>query len=88
MTTYFAFALADSMFTGAVTIVRREVTPEMARALVAGGAVSALNPAHTATVEAMRRRYGIDIDVPDVPPSVQLAIGDRLLVMARARPRA
>ena len=79
MTTYFGFAVADSMFTGDVTIVRRVFSVDEARQVLAGGVVSCCNPSHTATIAAMRARYGLTVAVPDTPPRVCLAVGDRML---------
>lgn len=86
--TYFGFALADSMFAGACTIKRRPISPEAAREAVGEGAISCCNASHAATIAAARDRYGIELEIPPVPPRVELADGDTLIVMGvRGLPR-
>jgi hypothetical protein len=80
MTQYFGFALADSMFAGDVEINRRVLNPEAVRARVPSF-VSCLNPSHVATIEAMRKAYGIDVAIPQSPPRVKLNVGDSVVVM-------
>jgi hypothetical protein len=88
MSTYFGFALADSMFASSCTISRRVLSVDEARSVISDGVEPCLNPSHSATIAAMRARYGIDVRIPDRPPSVSLASGDRLLVMGvRGLPR-
>lgn len=86
--TFFGFALANGMFSGDVTITRTVVTVEAARSLVEMGVIPCLNPSHQPTIDAMRSRYGMDVDVPESPPQVSLGNGDSLLVMGvRGLPR-
>lgn len=85
---FFGFALADSMFAGDCEISRRSVSVEEVRELVEQGVVPCLNPSHTATIGAMRERFGIDVPIPDVPAKVLLANGDSVVVMGvRGLPR-
>jgi len=86
--TYFGFAIADSMFTGDVTIRRTEISVDDFRS-DAGKVTSCLNPSHVATIEALKIRYGIDsITIPDTPPRVSLGVGDSIIVMGvRGLPR-
>ena len=88
-TTFFGFALADSMFDGDACMIRRiALTATQAYAVVAGGVESCLNPSHKATIEAMKWRFGFEVAIPAKPPQVSLALGDRLLVMGvRGLPR-
>ena len=82
MKTFFGFGIADNMFpTGECTIRRRDVNPEQARELIAGGVEVCLNPSHAATIGVMRGKYGIDVAIPVKAPIVALQRGDRLLVM-------
>lgn len=88
MTVFFGFALADSMFSGSVTINRRDLSPDEAKNLVASGVTSACNPSHQATIEAMRSRFGIAVAIPETPPRVSLKRGDTVIVMGvRGLPR-
>lgn len=86
--TFFGFALADSMFVGNCTITRRELSVDEATALVQQGVLSCLNPSHKATIDAMSKRYGIEVPIPEAPPRVALASGDSVVVMGvRGLPR-
>lgn len=87
-TTFFGFALADSMFSGACTIERRPLSVEETKALVAQGVESCLNPSHQATIDAMRVRFGINVSIPASPPRVAVEVGDAVVVMGvRGLPR-
>jgi len=88
MKTFFGFALADSMFVGACTIVRRELSTLTAKGLIAQGVESCCNPSHAATIAAMRSRFAIDVSIPAIPPCVMLHSGDSIIVMGvRGLPR-
>jgi len=85
---YFGFALADSMFVGDCTITRRTVPIEEVKALVAQGVESCCNPSHSATIDAMRSRFGIEVSIPETPPRVALGSGDSVVIMGvRGLPR-
>nr|DAI56534.1 MAG TPA: hypothetical protein [Bacteriophage sp.] len=85
---YFGFAIADSMFSGDVVIKRRQIDVDVVKALVGQGVIPCLNPSHVATIDAMQRRFGIDVDIPATPPQVKLGDGDVLIVMGvRGLPR-
>lgn len=89
MKKFFGFALADSMFTGDCTIIRRTLTADEVRMMAeAGELIPCLNPSHQATINAMRQRYQIDLWIPKAPPKVELVVGDSLVVMGvRGLPR-
>jgi len=88
MKNYFGFALADSMFVGDCNITRRTLPVEEAKALVTQGVESCCNPSHSATINAMRSRFGIDVSIPETPPRVSLGSGDSVVVMGvRGLPR-
>lgn len=87
MTTFFGFALADSMFSGDCTITRRSLAAEEVRERAASF-TPCLNPSHQATIDAMRARYGIEVLVPETPPRVVVNPGDSVVVMGvRGLPR-
>ena len=87
-TTYFGFALADSMFGGKCTIKRRSLSVDEVRALVEQGVEPCLNPSHSTTIDAMRARFGIDVSIPETPPRVAIGVGDSVIVMGvRGLPR-
>jgi hypothetical protein len=89
MTTFFGFALADSMMTASGTLRRYALTADEAKGLLAlPGVVPCLNPSHKATINAMQARYGIDVAIPATAPQVVLGHGDKLIVMGvRGLPR-
>ena len=89
MTTFFGFALADSMFQGDCEISRRSIEPATVQAMAEAGELTpCLNPSHAATIDAMRSRFGIDAVIPETPARVSLGSGDRLVVMGvRGLPR-
>jgi hypothetical protein len=88
MTVFFGFALADSMFNGSCTIVRRQLTIDEVKAKVVAGVASCCNPSHQATIDAMRARFGLNVDIPQTPPRVSLNSGDSVIVMGvRGLPR-
>lgn len=88
MKRYFGFALADSMFAGNCQISRRTLSVEEVKTIVAQGVESCCNPSHSATIAAMRERFGIDVSIPETPPRVTLGSGDSVIVMGvRGLPR-
>lgn len=87
-TTFFGFALADSMFAGDCVIERRTISVEEVREAIARGVESCCNPSHGATIAAMRERFGLDVSIPAAPPRVVLRPGDGVIVMGvRGLPR-
>lgn len=86
MTTYFGFAVADSMFANAHEITREMISAEQAAEL-APSCVSCCNASHVATLDAARSRYGIEISAQGAP-QVSLRPGDSIVVMGvRGLPR-
>lgn len=84
---YFGFALADSMFVGDCKIERKTLSVEQAKDIVES-AIPCLNPSHAATINAMKGRFGINIEIPGAPPQISLGIGDSAIVMGvRGLPR-
>jgi hypothetical protein len=91
MTTFFGFAIADSMFPANCTVTRTPLAlPEFVSALSAG-VTSCCNGSHAATVTALNSilaNHGVTVDIPDTPPIVKLNKGDSIIVMSvRGLPR-
>jgi hypothetical protein len=87
MTIYFGFAIADSMIPDDADIQKRKLEIEEAKELIQT-AVPCVNASHTATIEAMTERFGIQLEIPEKPPMVNLQYGDVLVVMGvRGLPR-
>ena len=88
MKTYFGFALGDSMFVGDCNIRRQVMSAEEVKAAIAQGVLSCCNPSHSATINAARDQFGIEVPIPDAPPRVELSPGDSIIVMGvRGLPR-
>jgi len=90
MTTYFGFAISDSMFVGDCTINRRVLSiKEVLNLVHVKNFVSCCNPSHKATINAMQSRFGIkNIPIPESPPRVEIIRGDSIIVMGvRGLPR-
>lgn len=96
-TMYFGFGISDSMFTGNITVTRKEITDpgyvdyllRNPNSAYCSSLVSCLNPSHKATIDAMVKRYGISsVEIPEVAPRVSLKPGDVVIVMSpRGLPR-
>ena len=87
MAKYFGFALADSMFQGNCVIRRKVLSAEEVKAMEKELA-PCLNPSHEAIIEAMRFRFGIDVEIPEQPPRAVVNSGDSVIVMGiRGLPR-
>lgn len=88
-TTYFGFAIADSMFPPFCSVVRAPLEVSEVRDILAKeGVVPCLNPSHVATIAAMQQKFGIAVEIPATPSKVELKEGDSLLVMSvRGLPR-
>lgn len=81
MKTYFGFGIAPSMFPDNCGIVKETLSPERAMIVVQDGVVPCLNPSHKASIDAMRSRFGISVEIPQSAPQVKVGAGERVLVM-------
>lgn len=87
MIRYFGFAVADSMFPKSCVVKREEVQvgdlPQLLQ-----DAEMCLNPSHAATILAAKEKFGLELNIPEKPPMVKLAVGDEVIVMSvRGLPR-
>lgn len=90
MTTFFAFAVADSMFPGDCEAARYAISLDEAKLEIAEAAslVVACNSSHEATIKALKNITGIDLPIPAKPPVIKMQPGDRLIVFSpRGLPR-
>lgn len=62
-------------------------TPADVQAAIENGAISALNPSHTTTIDAIRRKFGLVLPIPERAPKVALVSGDSLIVIQAQLPR-
>lgn len=89
MKTYFGFAIADGMFNEIANVSRRslDITDPATKKQIEN-AIPAINKFHAATVEAMKSRFDLDVEVPETPPRIHLDVGDEMIVMSvRGLPR-
>lgn len=86
---YFSFAIADSMFPEKCDVHRQPIEALVAKTLLDNKTVDvACNPSHAATIDAMKVRHNITVEIPTVAPIVKLQPGDQVLVMSvRGLPR-
>jgi hypothetical protein len=89
MSTYISLAVSATMFPEQCTIETKSLTPDDISVILAndGNVVSALNPSHATTIDAIRRRYGIDLPIPERAPKVALQPGDSLVILQAQLPR-
>ncbi|MEO8637841.1 MAG: hypothetical protein ABI430_02995 [Candidatus Taylorbacteria bacterium] len=84
MKTYFGFGIAPSMFPLECGIRKSNLTVEQAKEIIGEGVTSCLNPSHKASIEVMKTRFQVEVEIPPKAPSVSLVNGDRLVVMGVA----
>lgn len=58
-----------------------EVKARLAAASEDGTLASACNPDHAGTLDALKRKFGIEVPIPEIAPQIQLHQHDRLLVL-------
>lgn len=91
MTTFFGFAIADSMFPSDCIIARNHLSTEAFVNEIRRGITSCCNGSHGATVAALNSilaEHGVTVEIPGTPPIVKLDTGDSIIVMSvRGLPR-
>jgi len=88
MAIYISLAVSATMFPVAGEIYMEECTPaQVSIAIRRRGAVSAANPSHKATLDAIKRKYNIEIPVEEKPPKVKLQDKDELIIVQAHLPR-
>ena len=79
---YFGFGIAPSMFPEYCTIRRAKLSLEMLKDILRVREISScLNPSHAATIEVMRKRFGLEVEIPAKAPVVSMKNGDAIIVM-------
>lgn len=81
MTTFFGFEVSDSMFKGTVSIVREELSATAAVAMIKEEQKLVVTASNKALIDAMKRKFGLEVTIPEKPPSVSLRPGDSMYVM-------
>src|SRR5271167_1741661 len=91
MSTYISLAVSATMFDPANPMIRcSALTPELVKARLEKVQVASLvNKSHATTIDAISRRYGINVPLPpgEALPQAILAPGDELFVVQVRLPR-
>ena len=87
MTTFISLATSATMFPMDGFIKMEEIRPEDVQVAIEHGAISALNPSHAVTINAIQRKYGVKLPVPEKAPKVSLNAGDALIIVQANLPR-
>ena len=87
MQNYVSLAISDTMFPEG-EFRKESLNAEQARMFLRNNSiVSVANPSHAATFDALNRKFGIDLPVPDKAPQIALKSYDRILVFQARLPR-
>lgn len=87
VSTFFGFAIADSMFPAECNVSRKTLTVDEVRGKLPT-AQMCVNPSHKPTIDAAVQKFGLAITVPEKAPMVALKSGDSVIVMSvRGLPR-
>lgn len=79
---YIAFAISATMFPEECEIIRTKITPNDIIAIADNPyTIVAANPSHKATIEAIKKRFGIELNIPAVPPKVRATDGESVYII-------
>jgi len=81
MTTFFGFAISDSMFAGDCNLTRKELSIEKIRWHLSGDIVVCFNPLYKVIIDVMEKQFDIKVVIFEKPPVVNLSAGDKLIVL-------
>lgn len=86
--TFISLAVSATMFPESGSIAMAPLNPEQVKEILATESVeSALNPSHVTTIDLIRRKFDIDLPIPDKAPKVLLGTGDSVIILQAALPR-
>ncbi len=81
--TVVGLAMSSTMFEGDVIISRKVISADQAKEIISSREiVSCFNRSHETTIEALRTRFEIEVEIPEVAPKVTLMPGDTLIVLS------
>ncbi len=86
-TTFVSLAVSATMFPVNGRIMMESVSPKDVRSILESDIVSTLNPSHVSTIEAIRRKFDINLPIPEKAPKVLLGNGDSVLIIQAQLPR-
>ena len=87
MTTYISLAISDTMFPDSASLSKKSINHDDLRLILQGPVLSALNPSHKSTIDVIKRKFWIDLPIPERAPKVSLVSGDQLVVIQAQLPR-
>jgi len=87
MTTFISLAVSDTMFPDNATLAKTSITRDDLSLILQGSVLSALNPSHKSTIDVIKRKFWIDLPIPEKAPKVSLVSGDQLVVIQAQLPR-
>lgn len=88
---YISLAVSATMFPENCAIKCEPITAQTVQNILdvhpESEIVSALNPSHATTLDVIRRRYGLELPIPERAPKVSLQSGDSLVIIQANLPR-
>ena len=88
MTTFISLAVSATMFPENGSIRMEPLTSDDIQDILASENIaSALNPSHATTIDAIRRRFDIDLPIPERASKVLLGYGDSVVILQAQLPR-
>lgn len=88
MKTYITLAISDMMFPDECSMSKVSIDAEHVKNILKSeDIVSILNPSHTSTIGVIKRKFDIDLPIPERAPKVSLQSGDQLMVLQAQLPR-
>jgi len=81
-TTYIGLAFFAGMLpAGTVEMVKEDLSLEQVQEAIRQGVVSCFNPSHTASIDALREKHGIEVEIPETPTRISLESGNAIIVL-------
>jgi len=87
MSVFISLAISDTMFPAECNLSKSPLSPAEVQRILGGDVVSALNPSHASTIDVIRRKFDLDLPIPERAPKVSLQSGDALIVLQAQLPR-
>ncbi len=82
MNNFYGFAFSGTMIPNNGVTLKKVISPEEAKKLIESGEFApCLNPSHVTTINLMKNKFGITMEIPKTAPKVSLKEpGDQLIV--------
>ncbi len=80
--TFLGLAFSASMLpSGKVEMVKEDLAIEEVKRAISAGVEVCLNPSHQSTIDALRVKYRIEVEIPETPPQISLNPGDSIIIL-------